>query len=185
MPLDRQVLLISYINDVIDNKKSDLEKLSDLFVIDYHKDDTAILLTTNLDNLQQRDKILNSIQHVEQKYHLSLFDSLFDDDFRLLRFALDHDDFKEFITELTKLFDENKTLAYLAKEQDKLYFNTILAHDKQIIIQETKKYIERPDKYNPELNQKISNNKNAIKTLCENFVQKLALDYSEKKFENQ
>lgn len=184
MPIEKQLLFITYVNNIIDDQKSDLKKLSQLFILNYDNLN-AIPVSVDLDTLSQSEIIINHIKEIEQKFSLTLFDNLFDDDFRLFRFALNHNDFKEFITELTKLFDENKTLTYLAKEQDELYFNTILEHDKHIIIQETKKYIERPDKYNPELNQKISNNKNAIKTLCENFVQKLALDYAEKKFENQ
>ncbi len=172
LPIEKEYLLINFLNSKIGNN-SFLKPISNLLVKSDYNDKFVEL---DLNDLKQRDEILKKIPLLENQFNLKLFDTIFDSNFNILRFAYEKPYFKTFLSTINQLFEERKSLNQMTTQQDKLFIQEAMKNQ-DTFASNLNKYIHSKNKYSQELNEKLEKCENEINVCCKNFLDTLLEDY--------
>ena len=170
IPTEKEIILIDYINK---KTGANLNYTILPFVLG-NKSATAISLS--LEDLKKHNQLLNELKKVEKKYNITLFEEIYDPNFKLLQVAFGKDYFRIFIEKLTQQFIIKKATEFETQEIDKQFIESIQHLSPLDMAHKLNDYYKNKNRYGDK-SAVLQNAENEIKSIFNTFIEKLYNDY--------
>lgn len=170
MPTEKEIILIDYLN------KKTGTKLNYTILPFVQGNKSATTISLSLEDLKKHNQLLNELKKVEKKYNITLFEEIYDPNFKLLQIAFGKEYFRTFIENLTQQFIIKKSTEFETQEIDKQFIESIQHFSPLDMAHKVNDYYKNKNRYEDK-SVVLQNVENEINGIFHTFIEKLYNDY--------